>query len=285
MMVFWIMALLASALAGWMVLTAARGGATTEVTPQPDLGAAELAELDRLKGRGLLSDDAYQAARAEAGRRLLATPEPAAVSTTGGVVDQRAVLVGVVAAVLAALGLYFAFGSVGLPDQAYASRVDQWAESTEALEPEQVAAVIARDAALNPDDTRLLEMLGAAKFQARDPVAAASAFRKVLAKNPDDARSWARLGESLVRSEQGVVGGEAEAAFREAVKRDPGQLGALFFLGDAALARGDAAGAKLLWTPLINALDPADPRRVELLSRLAKADLAKADLANGEAAR
>lgn len=280
MMVFWIMALLASALAGWMVLTAARSGAAAEVTPQPDLGAAELAELERLKGRGLLSDEAYQAARAEAARRLLATPEPTIIAAERGPSDQRAVLVGVVAAVLAALGLYMAFGSVGLPDQAYAARVNQWAESTEALEPAQVAAVIARDVALNPGDTRLLEMLGAAKFQAGDPVGAASAFRKVLAKNPDDARSWARLGESLVRSQEGVVGVDAEAAFREAVKRDPGQLGALFFLGEAALARGDAAGARIVWTPLIEALDPADPRRAELLGRLARADANK-----GEAAR
>lgn len=272
MMVFWIMALLASALAGWMVLTSARGGATTEATPQQDLGAAELAELDRLNGRGLLSDDAYQAARGEAGRRLLATPEPMAVSKVGGVFDQRAVLVGVVAAVLGTLGLYLAFGSVGLPDQAYASRIDQWAQSTEALEPEQIAAVIARDSALNPDDMRLLELLGAAKFQAGDPVAAATAFRKVLARNPDDARSWARLGESLVRSQEGVVGVDAEAAFREAVKRDPNQLGAVFFLGEAALARGDAAGARIVWTPLIEALDPSDPRRADLLNRLARVE-------------
>lgn len=272
MTVFWIMALLASALAGWMVLTAARGGVSTEATPQPDLGAAELAELDRLKGRGLLDDDAYAAARAEAGRRLLATPEPQAVSTVGGVLDQRLTLVGVVVAVMAALGLYMGFGSVGLPDQAYASRVDQWAQSTETLEPEQIAAVLARDSARNPDDMRLMEMLGAARFQAGDAIAAASAFRKVLAKNPDDARSWARLGESLVRSQDGAVSVEAEAAFREAVKRDPGQLGALFFLGDAALARGDAAGARVLWTPLINALDPADPRRADLTTRLSKAE-------------
>lgn len=275
MTVFWIMALLASALAGWMVLTAARGGAETSATPQPELGAAELDELDRLKARGLLADEAYDAARAEAGRRLLATPEPAALSTVGSVVDQRAVLAGLVVTVLAALGLYMGFGSVGLPDQAYVSRVEQWAESTEALEPEQVAAVVAREAALNPDDMRILSMLGAAKFQAGDPIGAASAFRKVLAKNPDDARSWARLGESLVRSQDGVVGAEAEVAFREAVKRDPDQLGALFFLGDAALARGDAVGAKTLWTPLINALDPTDPRRIDLMTRLSKAEAAR----------
>jgi cytochrome c-type biogenesis protein CcmH len=277
MTVFWIMAFLASALAGWLVLTAARGGLSPHAeAPQPDPGVAELAELDRLKARGLLTDEAFAAARAEAGRRLLATPSPAPLSTVTSVIDQRAVLVGVVVTVLAALGLYMGFGSVGLPDQTYASRVDQWATSTESLEPEQVAAVVARDAALNPDDMRLQSMLGAAKFQAGDPIAAASAFRKVLARNPDDARSWARLGESLVRSQDGVVGADAEAAFREAIKRDPGQLGALFFLGEAALTRGDAAGARVLWTPLMNALDPADPRRTDLATRLARAEASPA---------
>lgn len=271
MMVFWIMAFLAAALAGWAVLTAARAGASPVTTPQPDIGAAELEELDRLKVRGLLTDEAYAAARAEAGRRLLATPEPQAVSA-GGALDQRLVLAGLVAAVLGGLGLYMAFGSPGLPDQAYATRVNDWAESTETLEPAQIAAVLARDAALNPDDMQLMSMLGAARFQAGDPIAAASAFRKVLARNPDDARSWARLGESLVRSQEGVVSVDAEAAFREAVKRDPGQLGALFYLGEAALARGDAAGARTVWTPLINALEPADPRRVELLQRLSQAE-------------
>src|SRR4051812_27055276 len=123
MTVFWIMALLASALAGWTVLTAARGGATTAASSQPDLGAGELDELDRLRARGLLTDEAHDAARAEAGRRLLSTPEPTNPST-GGVIEQRGVLVGLVATVLAALGLYMAFGSVGLPDQAYVSRVE-----------------------------------------------------------------------------------------------------------------------------------------------------------------
>ena len=69
---------------------------------------------------------------------------------------------------------------------------------------------------------------------------------------------------------------DAEAAFREAVKRDPGQLGALFFLGEAALTRGDVAGARVLWTPLMNALDPADPRRTDLATRLARAEASRA---------
>ena len=57
-------------------------------------------------------------------------------------------------------------------------------------------------------------------------------------------------------------------AFREAVRLDPDQLGARFFLGEAALRRGDAVEARTLWTPLIAALDPADPRRADLQRRM-----------------
>ena len=268
MAAFWILTGLATALAALLVLTGARRGVDAVVDGQPDAAARELAELDRLKTRGLLTEEAWSAARAEAGRRLLSTrTEPVVVAA--GRNDRRWVLLGVGLTAAAALGLYAGIGKLGLPDQAYAQRVAAWGESTEPLEAEQIAAVLTREAALRPGDRQILTMLGAARFQAGDAIGAASAFRRALAIDANDAQSWARLGESLVRSQDGVVGPDAEAAFREAVQRDPAQLGALFFLGDAALARGDVAGARTLWTPLIGALEPADPRRVELEQRLA----------------
>ena len=111
-------------------------------------------------------------------------------------------------------------------------------------------------------------MLGVARFEAGDPLGAASAFRRLLAIRPDDAATWARLGESLVRANEDRIGADAEAAFAEALKRDGDQLGARFFLGEAALRRGDADRARELWTPLIAALDPGDPRRQDLERRL-----------------
>jgi len=275
MTVFWIMAALAAALAGWLVLTGARGGGVGSADLVPDLAEAELNELDRLRARGLLTDEAFAAARAEAGRRLLTTPESVLPTAGGGLFDQRAILVGLGLTAAVTVGLYSLLGSPGVGDQPYAMRVDQWANGTQTLEPVQVAAVLARDAAANPEDVRLQSMLGAARFQAGDAIGAASAFRKVLAADPDDARSWARLGESLVRSQDGVVGADAEAAFREALRRDPDQLGALFFLGEAALARGDVTGARTMWTPLINALDVADPRRADLIERLNRTGAAR----------
>ena len=269
MMVFWILTGLATALAALLVLTGARRGADV-VDLEPDLASRELAELDRMRARGLLTEDNWIAARAEAGRRLLATPAPVERAASGPN-DRRWTLAGLGLMTAATLAVYALVGTPGLPDQPYERRIDAWAASTETLEPVQIAAVLAREAALRPGDAQILSMLGAARFQAGDAIGAASAFRRALAITPNDARSWARLGESLVRSQDGMVGADAEAAFLQAVRRDPRQLGALYFLGEAALARGDVAKARAMWMPLIAALEPADPRRADLGARLTAA--------------
>ena len=71
-----------------------------------------------------------------------------------------------------------------------------------------------------------------------------------------------------MRANDGKVGGDAEAAFIQAVKLDPEQLGARFFLGEAALSRGDGAAVRVMWAPLIAALEPTDPRRIDLERRM-----------------
>lgn len=269
MIVFWTLAGLAAALAGWLVLGAARNGLVAVPAPS-DTAAAEMAELDRLKARGLLDDAAYVGARAEAGRRLLADATPEPVVRVGSR-DRTIVMSGLIATAAAALGLYFLIGQPGLPDQVYERRIDQWTESPEALDAPQMAAVLTRAVRRDPENRTALTMLGAARFQADDPIGAASAFRRALEIDPNDPQSWSRLGESLVRANEGVVGADAEAAFVEAIRRDPDQLGARFFLGQAALARGDGARARQMWDPLIAVLDPADPRRADLQAQLAAA--------------
>ena len=267
MTIFWIMTGLATALAGLLVLAGARRGAEAEGVVDRDAAGRELAELDRLKTRGLLDEAGWTAARAEAGRRLLAARRDARAPVVGPA-DRLWVLGGIGLTAIASLSLYLGIAAPGMADQAYETRVREWAASPEGLEPAQAAAVIGRIVKDRPDDHQALIMLGAARFEAGDPIGAASAFRRALAIQPDDAQSWARLGESLVRANEGAVGGDAEAAFVEALKRDPDQLGARFFLGEAALKRGDKAGAAAAWGPLIAVLEPNDPRRAELQQRL-----------------
>lgn len=267
MLVFWTLAGLATAMAALLVLGAARRGADVIVDPTPDAASAELAELDRLKSRGLLTEDTWITARAEAGRRLLAG-RTAPRTVRNGRHDGHWVLCGLGLTAAVALGIYVLVGRPGFSDQGFEMRVDEWAASPETLEPAQIAAVVGRFVREQPQDHQALTMLGAARFEAGDPLGAASAFRRALAIEPEDAQSWARLGESLVRSQDGVVGGDAEAAFLRALDIDTDQLGARFFLGEAALARGDNQSARTYWEPLISALDTADPRRMELQQRL-----------------
>lgn len=263
MTLFWIATAVVAAVAGWLVLEGARRGAAVSAAPMAD---AELAELDRLKARGLIDPAAHSAARAEAARRLLAQAETRPLVAVAG--HRLWVLCGLGATVAAALGLYVAIGEPGAPDQPYEQRVSEWAGRLETLEAPELAAVVERVVRERPDDRHALNMLGAARFEAGDPIGAAQAFRRALDIDANDPQSWARLGESLVRANQGAVGADAEAAFLEAIRRDPNQLGSRFFLGEAALARGDHARTREMWTPLIAALSPSDPRRAELERRL-----------------
>ncbi len=264
MTAFWIMAALLTALGGLCALSGARRGADADETVS---AAAELAELDRLKARGLLDEAGWTAARAEAGRRILVSDRETA-PVRAGTKDRVWVLAGLGATAAAALGLYAVVGAPGLPDQAYERRVDQWTTGLETLQAPQLAAVAARVVRDRPNDHQALTMLGAARFEAGDPIGAASAFRRAVALRPDDAQSWSRLGESLTRANGGEVGGDAEAAFARSLRRDPGQLGARYFLGEAALARGEASMVRAMWGPLIAVLDPADPRRADLQRRM-----------------
>lgn len=270
MIAFWILAALTAALAALLVLAAARRGA---LVPDHGESAAEtLAELDRQRTLGLLNQPAYAAARAEAARRLLLQNRLDLPRPRSGPRDPLLVMAGTALAVALGLCLYLATGAPGMPDQPYQRRVDAWSEQLETLDAPQLAAVAERAAAARPGDARAWTMLAVARFEAGDPMGAASALRRVLKINPDDAQAWARLGECLVRAAEGRIGADAEAAFRRSLELDPNQLGARFFIGEAALRRGDAAEARRLWGPLIAALDGADPRRADLLRRLPAAD-------------
>ncbi|HYC75274.1 c-type cytochrome biogenesis protein CcmI [Brevundimonas sp.] len=270
MTMFWIMTALLAALAGLLVLAGARRGADGGELVTPAAASAELAELDRLKARGLLDEAGWAAARAEAGRRILSAQRETA-PVLSGPQDRVWVLGGIFAAVAATVGLYMMVGGSGRPDQPYERRVDEWATRLDTLQPPQIAAVVAREVEKRPDDHQALTMLGVARSEAGDPIGAVSAFRRAVALRPDDAAGWTRLGQGLVRANGGSVGADAEAAFLRALELDPGQGSARYFLGDAALTRGDAARAREMWSPLIAAMDPRDPARADLQARLAGA--------------
>src|SRR5205085_1367908 len=108
MLLFWAVAgVLAAAAAGLILMRAA--GASAEAgaaDPAPALYRRQLAEIDDLADRGLMGDPERKAARAEAGRRLLAATDAPAPTWSADPAARRMVLLAVVAAPALALGLY-----------------------------------------------------------------------------------------------------------------------------------------------------------------------------------
>ncbi|HYF23915.1 MAG TPA: c-type cytochrome biogenesis protein CcmI [Caulobacteraceae bacterium] len=276
MALFWIVAALLSAAAALLVLRrAARPEAYDAEAPEAAVYRRHLSELDELKARGLLDEDGWRAARAEAGRRLLSASE------AGGAVEPRRdprrertlVLAGVAGAAAAAVGLYVVVGRPGAPDQPYAARVEAWRAADPAtLDPPRMAAVLEQIAVERPQDPQVWSFLGRARAQAGDKLGAATAFERAVRLEPASARHWAALGEAFVQLSDGQVGADAKRAFEGALQRDPYAPAALYYLGKAEVDEGRREQGLERWRVLAGRLQAGDPRRAALTGEIARVE-------------
>ncbi len=288
-MLFWLIAgvLAAAAALAVSARAAAASRAAVEDAPDPALAvhARQLGELDELHRRGLLAEPELDAARAEAGRRLLAAADrPATPERPGGPATRVVVTGSAAAAALLALGLYLAVGRPGLPDQPFRARVREWTRrDPAALGPAELAAVLRTIAVQRPSDPQVFEFLGRAELASGDPGGAATAFARAGRLSPRSAEDMAAAGEALMAGGDGKVTPEAEAAFREALRRDPANPAARYHLAKLAIAGGDVAGGRAGLQALLADLPAGDPRRDDLAAEVAASDR-PAPLAGGPSA-
>ena len=290
-MLFWLIVGVAAAAAALAVSARAAAAARAAQADAPDpavtVHARHLAELDDLHRRDLLGETELVSARAEAGRRLLAAADRRpAPERAGGAGTRLAVTAGGAAAAIASLGLYLAVGRPGLADQPYRARLREWTRrDPSALDPAQLAAVLRAIAAKRADDPEVFQYLGRAEMAAGDPGGAATAFARAGRLDPASAGDMAATGEALMAGGDGKVSPEAEAAFREALRRDPSNAAARYHLAKLAIAQGDLAGGRAALRALLAGLPPADPRRGELAAEVAAAGApSPAPLAGGPSA-
>ena len=277
MIVFWIIAALMSAAASVAILRGAASGARTTGAAEMPAGALhrrDLAEVAALAYRGLLEEDERAALRAEAARRLLAAADarpPASEPERPG--DRRLVLAISALAPVLAVAAYIVVGAPAYSDQPFLKRVAAWrGGDPRALTAPQMAAVLEVIVTERPGDPEPLRALGIARMAAGEPVAAQTALRRAINLAPGRADLWAALGEAFASATEGEVGSDAQAAFREALKRDPANVPARYYLGRAALAAGDKAAAVAAWRSLESELPAADPRRGALIRDIAIAE-------------
>jgi cytochrome c-type biogenesis protein CcmH len=277
MITFSIAAVLLSALAAVLILQRASGAARqTEADPTLAVYRRQLSEIDDLAERGLMAEGELKAARAEAARRLLGaakTAEPPATETAQPRVSRPlrlAVLAGAVAAPALAVALYMALGKPGLPDQPYAARLEAWktGDATQ-LTFGEMAAVLQTVVKERPKDAEPLTYLARVQAAEGNIPGAVESVQKAIRLQPDDAGLWSSLGGLLLQEGNGEVSQPAQAAFRQAVKLDPKNILARYYLARAQIAGGDVNGGLNGWRALAADMPADAPERQQLGQEIA----------------
>jgi cytochrome c-type biogenesis protein CcmH len=231
----------------------------------------QLAELERDRLAGVLSDAGFAAARVEVERRLLRAARRATAPEGGNRAGRAAVLATALAVPLAGAALYATLGRPGLPDQPLAAR----AAPEDAPELAQIRAMVQglEDRLKGaPEDLDGWLMLARSRLVLGEPGAAAEALRAARARAPDRPDIAVALAEALTAAAAGVVTPEARGLLAGLESEDDPRPG--FYLGLAAFQEGDAHGALVRWRRLLVEA-PADapwrPRVEQAVRRAAEA--------------
>ncbi|WP_417774347.1 c-type cytochrome biogenesis protein CcmI [Stappia sp.] len=281
-MVIWIVFSVLTALSALAVLvpvTRARKQAASAAAHDAEVYKAQLAEVDRDLDRGLVSQQAADAARTEIARRLIAANrevtaegDSASVGDTAPATSARfrlrfAQVIAILIIPVAALLFYLEVGSPDLPDLPLQARLE--APATGRSLPELVARV-ERELAKNPSDGRGWDVLAPVYMRLGRAEDAAAAYASAIRLLGSDVRRETDMGEAMVIANSGIVGADARAAFERAVKLDPTAVKPRFFLALALTQENRSDDAISAWKALL-----ADARGGEAWAEAVRIELSK----------
>lgn len=229
----------------------------------------QLAELDRDAARGLIQPLEADEARAEIGRRIL---KVAAGAQAGGEPKARSAarLVGmaaVLAVPLVSWSLYSYLGSPELPSQPLQARLE--ADPAKSSVEELMARAEAHLAA-NPDDGKGWDVLAPIYLRVGRFQDAVTAYGNAIRLEGATASREAGLGEAIVAAGGGTLGAEARGAFERALKLEPGNPKARFFLAAGLSQDGRMEEASAGWRAMVADLPADSPWRAAAEQALAE---------------
>lgn len=257
-MLFWIIsALLTVAVAVALLYPLLKGGAPM---PVDDAGEAavyrdQLKELERDKAQGLISSEDASYARAEIGRRLLAVSGKGEVSgeigRTNGL-NRFAQAFVILCLPAVGLGLYLKTGNPDMPAAPLAARLENPQGNIELL-----VAKVERHLAGNPNDGSGWDVLAPIYFKMQRLGDAELAYRNAIRLLGTSPARMNGIGEVLVAGNDGIVTDDARSAFAEALRLDPSDPRAQFYLA-LALEQGGRKAEALIAFQAIAKASPAD---------------------------
>lgn len=209
---------------------------------EEDYLAAQVADIERDRTAGLISEAEAEAAGAEARRRLLAAHRAAAKAKpakTGPVARQVSLML-VAAAPAAAFALYVLLGNPDEKDTDGGLRIAASQPPSAANARPLAASIASLEARLkkNPGNVDEWVMLAESYANLNRFDKAAEAFGKARALAPTEAYLHAAEGESLAMAAGGIVNAGAREAFGRALDLDAKEPRARFYLAIGAYQEG-----------------------------------------------
>ncbi|MDF2974294.1 MAG: c-type cytochrome biosis protein CcmI [Microvirga sp.] len=262
-MVIWIVLLAMTAAAVMAVLwpLSRHYAVARQADPDTQFYREQIAEIERDLARGVLLANEAEAAKAEAGRRLLRATGLQAEEAFAAVGEpalrrRRAASTLALSIIpLLALATYEIYGSPQLLSEPPGARMQpQQAGGSNLL---GAVAEIEAHLAKNPQDGRGWEVIAPVYLRMGRIEDAVKAYESAIRYQAPDAVRFANYGEALVLAKDGLISAEAQTAFEQAVKLDPSAPKAQFYLARAAVQDGQTDKAKTILQDLL-ASSPAD---------------------------
>lgn len=280
-MLFWVIAAILTLGASLAVLLPLAGTGKDESNAGDhdlEVYRDQLSELDRDVARGLIQPAEAEEARAEIGRRILrlGAGRSSAVARRHSVATRLVATIAVLAVPLVSWGLYIKLGSPDLPAQPLAERL---AKNPADSSVDELVARAEAHLAANPSDGRGWDVLAPVYLRLQRYSDAVSAYRNAIRLAGDSAARQAGLGEAIANAAGGIVSADAQKAFEAALKQDPANPKASFYLAMGLAQEGRAGEATAAWQKMLAALPPDSPWRGAVEQALA--DTAGKSVAGG----
>ncbi|MER8366926.1 c-type cytochrome biogenesis protein CcmI [Mesorhizobium sp. M1348] len=272
-MLFWVIAAILTLGASLAVLLPLAGGSkNASAASDHDLEVYrdQLAELDRDMARGLIQPMEAEEARAEIARRILRLSDAGQADETATQPSRSTRLVATAAVLVVPLvswGLYGQLGSPDLPSQPLSERL---AKNPADSSVDELIARAEAHLAANPSDGRGWDVLAPVYQRMQRYADAVTAYRNAIRLDGDSAARQAGLGEAIANAAGGIVSAEAQAAFEAALKLDPANPKASFYLAMGMAQEGRIAEATAAWQKMLAALQQGSPWRGAVEQALAE---------------
>lgn len=270
-MILWIVLtlMIAVAVVGLAIPLIRPGGLLDRRTTSAEVLKAQLADLDRQAEAGTAPAEDIAALRLEVERRALA--EGVETKPTGRPLGEKALLrlaLGLAAVVaLGGAGLYALLGRPDLPGAGPRAAAMAAAPADAAHDGADVPAMIVQlEAQLRqtPEDVNGWHLLGWSYFQTSRFADAAEAYGRAATLEPTNAEHFSAQGEALVQAGGGQVTPAALTAFRGALRADPQDPRARYFVAVEMDQRGEREAAMTAWIDLINSAPAGAPWAAEV---------------------